>query len=97
MSRYAMRHRSTPPLHETARPLYVLLCRAQGRHFNHFEFINWLVERTRPYSVRGVDVETMKADVLKKVAEEIALLVPDQANAALGKPYLRECAIGVAA
>lgn len=78
MNRHALRHRATPPLNEAAWPLYVLLCAAQRRAANQFEFIIWLTARVRPYSLRHLGVEEMKRLVLDAISAEISMLCPDE-------------------
>lgn len=68
--------RATPPLTESAWPLYVQLCSAQRRAANRFEFVLWITARTRPELCRHSDVEQMKAAVLATIRKELT-----QANA----------------
>lgn len=71
MSRHALRHRATKPLTDSAWPLYVKLCALNRRAANRFEFVLWITARTRPLTLRGLELERLKAEVLAGIEREI--------------------------
>ena len=95
MSRAGSRQRPTPPLNDSAWPLYLLICKAQHRAANKFEFIIWLTDRVRPCTRRGCDIEEMKFEVLKGIRAELDALALHAAGPPFFGEYCLACALGI--